>query len=47
MLEEVMTKIEDLDTKKKVAEALDIVKQEVLFVKKSLSIFKIEERQDK
>lgn len=42
LLEEVMGKVEDFDTKKKIAEALAIVKQEALLVKKDLSIFKIE-----
>lgn len=44
VLEEVMTKIEDLDTKTKIAEALEIVKREAHLMKKNLSVFKIENK---
>jgi hypothetical protein len=41
LLEEVMAKVKDRDTRIKVEEALDIVRHEALQVKEYLSIFKI------
>ena len=41
-LEEIMASVEDLDTKKKVEDALEIVKREAQFVSEDLSLFKIE-----
>lgn len=40
VLEEVLKEVQDLDTKQKVAEALDIVKREALQVKEYLSVFR-------
>jgi nitrogen fixation/metabolism regulation signal transduction histidine kinase len=43
LLEETMTRVDDIDTRKKIDEALGILKQEANLIGKDLSIFRIQE----
>ncbi|MBN2468373.1 MAG: methyl-accepting chemotaxis protein [Deltaproteobacteria bacterium] len=45
LLEEILGRVEDLDTRTKLTESLNIVKREADLVEKDLSIFKIDEHQ--
>jgi hypothetical protein len=45
MLEDVMARVEDMDTKKKIEKTMDIVRREAQFVSEDLSRFKLDENE--